>query len=134
MTDGTPRAVKFLRAQIDPLPDDRCQALVQVERVGLGLSTGTAQAGSQQADALRAVARAAADALSEAYDAEGVKIRVRGVQPMEAFGQIVVVVSLAATRGTESRSLLGVCDGSDDATRATALAVLNGTNRFLGLE
>ena len=134
MADRASRAVKFIRAQIDPLPDDRCQALVQVERVGVGLSTGTAQAGRQQADALRAVARAAADALSEAYQAEAVKVRVRGVQPVEAFGQTVVIVSLAATRGAENRSLLGVSDGSDDAARATALAVLNGTNRFLGLE
>lgn len=134
MMHGAARTVRFVRAQIDPLPDDRCQALVQVERVGLGLTTGTAQGGSTPTDALRTVARATADALSEAYEAEGVKVRVRGVQQMEAFGQIVVIVSLAATKGTESRSLLGVCDGSDDAARATALAVLNGTNRFLGLE
>ncbi len=134
MTDQASRAIKFIRAQIDPLPDDRCQALVQVERVGLGPTTGTAQGGSNQADALRAVARATADALSEAYDTEGVKVRVRGVQPVEAFGQTVVIVSLAATRGTESRALLGVSDGTADPVRATALAVLNGTNRFLGLE
>lgn len=134
MTDRASRAVKFLRAQIDPLPDHRCQALVQVERVGLGPSTGTAQGGNAQAEALRAVARATADALSEAYDAEGVKVRVRGVQLLEAFAQTVVIVSLAATRGADNRSLLGVCDGSGDLPRATALAVLNGTNRFLGLE
>lgn len=134
MTHGVSRAIKFVRAQMDALPDDRCQALVQVERVGLGPTTGTAQGGSGQADTLRAVARATADALSEAYEDEGVKVRVRGVQPVEAFGQIVVIVSLAASRGTETRSLLGVCDGTDDPARATALAVLNGTNRFLGLE
>jgi len=134
MTHGVARAIKFVRAQLDALPEDRCQALVQVERAGLAPTTGTAQGGSGQADALRAVARATADALSEAYDEEGVKVRVRGVQQVEAFGQMVVIVSLAATRGAETRSLLGVCDGTDDAARATALAVLNGTNRFLGLE
>lgn len=134
MTDGASRAIKFVRAQIDPLADDRRQALVQVERAGQGPSTGTAQGGSGQPDTLRAVARATADALSEAYEAEGVKVRVRGVQQVEAFAQTVVIVSLAATRGAETRSLLGVCDGTDDLARATALAVLNGTNRFLGLE
>jgi hypothetical protein len=134
MPQGAPRPTKFLRAQIDPLPEDRCQALVQLERPGAGVSTGTAQGGSGQADALRAVARATADALSESYEDEGVKVRVRGVQLMEAFGQVVVIVSLAASRGSESRSLLGVCDGSGDLARATALAVLNGTNRFVGLE
>ncbi len=134
MPQGAPRPIKFIRAQIDPLPDDRCQALVQIERPGVGLSTGTAQGGSGQADALRAVARATADALSESYMEEGVKIRVRGVQHFDAFGQVVVIVSLAASRGTETRSLLGVCDGTTDLTRAAALAVLNGTNRFVGLE
>jgi len=134
MSEGTSRTIRFVRAHVDPLPDGRCQALVQVERVRLGPTTGTAQGGSEPTDALRAVARAAADALSEAYDAEGVKIRIRGVQQLEAFGQIVVIASLAATRGTLTRSLLGICDGTDDPARATALAVLNGTNRFLGLE
>ncbi len=134
MPEGASRAIKFVRAQIDPLPDDRCQALVQIERPGVGLSTGTAQGGNGQADAVRAVARATADALSESYEVEGVRVRVRGVQLVEAFGQTVVIVSLAATRGAETRSLLGVCDGTGDLPRATALAVLNGTNRFVGLE
>lgn len=134
MAEGASRAIKFVRAQIDPLPDDRCQALVQIERPGFGVSTGTAQGGSGQADALRAVARATADALSESYEDEGVKVRVRGVQQVEAFGQTVVIVSLAATRGADTRSLLGVCDGTGDLARAAALAVLNGTNRFVGLE
>jgi len=134
MTHGITRAIRFIQAQVDALPDGRCQALVQVERVGQGPTTGTAQGGSGQADALRAVARATGDALSEAYHDAGVKIRVRGVQQVEAFGQLVVIVSLAATRGGDTRSLLGVCDGTGDPARATALAVLNGTNRFLGLE
>ncbi|HEX9582226.1 MAG TPA: hypothetical protein VF970_14075 [Gemmatimonadales bacterium] len=128
------RAVRFVRAQIDPLPNGQCQAQVEIERPGSGLSTGIAQGGSGQADALRAVARAAADALTEAFRTEGAKIRVRGVQVQEAFAQTVVIVSVAATQGTRSQSLLGICDGAADAARATALAVLNGTNRFLGLE
>jgi hypothetical protein len=134
MPEGAARAIRFVRAQIDPLPDDRCQAIVQLERPGAEVSTGTAQGGSGQTDGLRAVARATADALSECYEGEGVRVRVRGVQVLEAFGQNVVIVSLAASKGAESRSLLGVCDGTGDLARATALAVLNGTNRFVGLE
>jgi hypothetical protein len=134
MPEKLPRAIRFVRAQIDALPDQRSQALVQVERPDVGLSTATAQGGSGQADVLRAVARATADALSDAYETDGVRVRVRGVQQIEAFTQPVVIVSLVATKGAESRTLLGVCDGSGDLPRATALAVLNGTNRFLGLE
>ena len=134
MADRAPRAIRFVRAQIDPLPDDRCQALVQVERPGGGVSTGTAQGGTGQADELRSVARATADALSQAFEAEGAKVRVRGVQLVEAFAQTAVIVSMVATQGTRSESLLGICDGAGDFARAAALAVLNATNRFLGLE
>lgn len=134
MSEKPARGVRFVRAQIEPLPNDQCQALVQVERPGHGVTTGTAQGGSGQTDSLRAVARATADALTEAFNAEGTRIRVRGVQVQEAFAQTVVIVSVAATQGTRSQSLLGICDGAVDPARATALAVLNGTNRFLGLE
>jgi len=104
---------------------------VQVERDGVGLTTATALGGTTQADTLRAVARATADALSEALGAE---VRVRGVQLLQAFAQTVVVVSMVATQGERSQALLGICDGTDDLARAAALAVLNATNRFLGLE
>jgi hypothetical protein len=134
MAEKIPRAVRFVRAQIDPLPGERCQAVVQIERPDAGPGTGTAEGGNSPADVLRSVARATADALSEAYGNEGVRIRVRGVQQFEAFAQQMIVVSLVATRGVEQRNLLGVCDGTGDPYRATALAVLNGTNRFLGLE
>ena len=131
MANAPRRAVRFVRSQIEPLPDDRCQALVQVERDGVGLTTATALGGTTQADTLRAVARATADALSEALGAE---VRVRGVQLLQAFAQTVVVVSMVATQGERSQALLGICDGTDDLARAAALAVLNATNRFLGLE
>jgi hypothetical protein len=108
--------------------------LVQIERPGVGVSTGTAQSGCEESDVLRAVARAAADAVSEAYETEAVVVRVRGVQPVEAFAQTVLIVSLVASRGSNSQVLLGVCDGTGDVPRGVALAVLNGANRFLGAE
>jgi hypothetical protein len=46
---------------------------------------------------------------------------------------MVIIVSLAATRASKSRTLLGVCDAGEDLARAAALAVLNATNRFLGV-
>ena len=61
-------------------------------------------------------------------------MRVRGVQLVEAFAQTVVIVSLAVSKGARTQFLLGVTDGGDDPTKATALAVLNATNRFLGGE
>ena len=134
MSDGAPRAIRFVRAQIDVTPDEPCKALVEIERSGSELFTGTAEGGSSQADQLRAVARAAADAVSEVFEAEGARVRVRGVQLVEAFAQTVVIVSLAVSKGARTQYLLGVTDGSDDPAKATALAVLNATNRFLARE
>ena len=132
MPDGEPRAVRFVRAEVDVVPGEQCQAVVEVEGSRSEVFSATAQGGSSQADQLRAVARAAADALSEMFDTDGVRVRVRGVQLVEAFAQTIVVVSLAASKGERAQILLGVSDGGDELVRATAVAVLNATNRFLG--
>ncbi len=108
--------------------------MVAIESPHSGVFAATAQGGNSQADQLRAVARAAADALSEAFDAEGASVRVRAVQVVETLGQTVIVVSLVASMGAQTQSLFGVCQGGSDSVRATALAVLNATNRFLGRE
>ncbi len=132
MPDGAPRAIRFVRAELDVTPGGPCRALGEIERSGSELFTGAAEGGNSQADQLRAVARAAADAVSEVFEAEGARVRVRGVQLVEAFAQTVVIVSLAVSKAARTQFLLGVADGGDDATKATALAVLNATNRFLG--
>jgi hypothetical protein len=132
MSDGAPRAIRFVEAEVDIVPDEQCQAVVKFEGSSSNPVTATAQGGSGQADQLRAVARAAADAVSEMFDTEGVRVRVRGVQLVEAFAQTIIVVSLAASKGPRTQMLLGVSDGGEDLTRATAVAVLNATNRFLG--
>ncbi|MBI4419344.1 MAG: hypothetical protein HY560_00830 [Gemmatimonadetes bacterium] len=132
MAEHNQRIIKFIRAQVGSLAQDRCQALVQVESAGAGLCTGTADGGDAPLDGLRAAARAAADAVTEAIGIEGVSVRVRGVQQVDAFGQTVVIVSVAASRDGKHQTLLGVCDTADEPVRAAALAVLNATNRFLG--
>lgn len=132
MADRPPRTIRFVRAELESIADDRCRAVVQIERPDTGLFSGIAEGPVSPTDQLRAVARAAGDAVTEAFKEDGVSVRVRGVLPVEAFGQTVVVVSLAAAAKGRNQTLLGVCDGGADSTRAAALAVLNATNRFLG--
>ena len=132
MSDGAPRDIRFVKAEVDVVPGERCQAVVEVEDSGSRVFSATAQGGARQADQMRAVARAAADALSTRFEADGVQVRVRGVQLVEAFAQTIVIVSLAASKGDYTQMLLGVSDGGDELVRATAVAVLNATNRFLG--
>ncbi len=132
MAERPRRTIKFIRALIEPLEQDRCRATVEFERPGYDTCTATAEGGREQGDALRAVTRAAADALSQAMKSEAVTVRVRGVQVVEAFAQTVVIVSVAASHEGKTRLLLGVSDSGDSPPRAAALAVLNATNRFLG--
>jgi len=128
------RTIRFVRADVQELGDGSCEAVVELERPGIGAFTATARGPAAPADRLRAVARAASDALSEAFDAVGARVRVLSVQPVESLTKTAIVVTLAVTRGADSRTLLGVCDAGDDPVRAAALAVLNATNRYLDVQ
>jgi hypothetical protein len=131
LSDHAQRTIRFIRAHAD-VANETCTAEVEVESPGLGSFTGSAQGGTSEADQLRAVARATADALSDAFKADNATVRVIGVQMVDAVPRRAVMVTLAASKGTHNRTLLGICDGDTyDIPTATALAVLNATNRFL---
>ncbi len=98
---------------------------------GAGAITATAPGPIDEQDQLRAVARATSDALSDAFTTEGVKVRVVSIQLLRSLTHKTVLVTLAASRGSDHRSLLGVSDATSDPVRAAARAVLNATNRFL---
>lgn len=133
MTRDTQRLIRFVRAEVRPLTDESCEATVEIELRGIGAFSATASGPTDEQDQLRAVARAASDALSAAFDAKGVRVRVVNVQLVASLTQRTVLVTLAASRGSDHRTLVGVCDAAGDAVRAAALAVLNATNRFLTL-
>jgi len=131
LSDYAQRIIRFVRAQVT-VTTEACTAEVEVESPGLGSFTRSAQGGTSEADQLRAAARASADALSDAFEADNATVRVIGVQMVDAVPRKAVMVTLAASRGTHNRTLLGICDGEAyDIPTATALAVLNATNRFL---
>ena len=131
MTGPAHRLIRFVRAEVKQVSGESCEATVELERRGSGAFTATASGPSEAQDQLRAVARATSDALSDTFDARGVKVRVVSVQLVESLTQRTVLVTLAVSRGSEQRTLLGVCDATNDPVRAAALAVLNATNRFL---
>ena len=131
MSERTSRSIRFVDARVDALSDESCKATVELEYKGVGTFSATARGPVGQADQLRAVARAASDALERAFDASGARVRVVNVQVVESLMKSAVIVTLAVVRGAEQQTLLGVCDAGDDPVRAAALAVLNATNRFL---
>ncbi len=78
-------------------------------------------------EGLRAAAQATADALEDL----GHAVEVEGVEVVQALGEPAVVVRVAAQHEGETRRLVGFCLSGDDPMKATVLAVLNATNRFL---
>jgi hypothetical protein len=133
MPERSQRAIRFLKARTETLDDGRSRAVVEIEWAGTGNFTGAAEGGSAASDTLRNLARAAADAVTEATKSKGMSVRIRSVQQLEVQGSAAVVVSLAASREGKTKTLLGVCHVDGDDSRAVALAVLNATNRFLGV-
>ena len=131
MTGNPPRLIRFIRAEVQSLSDESCEATVELELRGVGRITATARGPNEEHDRLRTVARATSDALSEAFDEKAVKVRVMSIQPVALLTQHTLLVTLAVTRGADQRTLHGVCDASGDPVRAASLAVLNATNRFL---
>jgi len=127
------RLIRFVSAEVKQLTKDSCQAAVEIDLRGIGPFSATAAGPVEELDQLRTVARATADALSAAFDARGVKVRVVSLQLVASLTQRTVVATLAVSRGSEHRNLLGVCDATRDPVRAAALAVLNATNRFLAV-
>jgi len=131
LSDYAPRMIRFVRANFD-LGIDICEAVVEVETHDLRRFVGTAKGGIGEKDQIRAVARATADALSDAFEANNAQVRVLSTRVVQGIPHNAVMVTLAASKGTRTRTLLGICDrDSHDTAKAAALAVLNATNRFL---
>lgn len=132
MTTPTIRTIRFVDARVDHLANESCKATVELEHRDGRMFVGSARGPQGKQDELRAVARATSDALTDAFDDAGARVRVVNVLPVESLTQTVVLVTLAVTRGTDQHNLVGVCDATNDPVRAAALAVLNATNRYLG--
>jgi hypothetical protein len=105
MTDPAHRLIRFVRAEVKQLDQDACDATVELHlRRPVGRVRRPRGPGTGG-----------------------------GGQLVESLNQRIVPVTLAASRGSDQRTLLGVCDVGDDPCREAALAVLSATNRFLDI-
>ena len=122
------RTVRFVGAQVGRVSGGGPRAFVELER-----SPGERFVGTAEGETLQGTAEAALRALSQVVGGAEGTFRVRGVETVEVFGGRAVIVALSMSHQGETRSLLGICSAEPDPTRAAALAVLNATNRFLGV-
>ncbi|MBI4500308.1 MAG: hypothetical protein HY700_04015 [Gemmatimonadetes bacterium] len=113
---------------------DRVLARVKLERPSRGFYIGTAELGQAPAGDLRCSAEAALHALSQAVGhVTPVRFELRDVETFEAFGKEAVMVCLTVTIEHQSRTLMGFCPVGEDRAKAAARAVLDATNRLLGV-
>lgn len=133
MSGQSPRAVKFIRADLERLAADRCQAQVELERNPGERYLGTAEELLSDVGELHCVAMAAVSALQSALALGNDSIALHDVDSFVAFGREAVLVSLTAHHDGQARPLMGFCLKGQDPSRAAALAVLNATNRVLGI-
>lgn len=135
MIDRAPRVVKFVKAELTEAPGSRCVARVELKQDAGPPSVGTAEGGCSETDGLRSVAQAAANALIRITSTGEDGLDVRGLEIQETFGRRIVMLTVSAYYFRQRRDLMGLCaiEDSTEAVRAAALAVLNATNRFLGV-
>lgn len=85
---------------------------------------------SSEAADVRIGADAAVAALN-AVAASGIRFELAGTKTVRAFDQLVVLVLVAST-GPGPTRLLGVATNDGEVCRASAISVLNATNRVRG--
>ena len=136
-----PRVVVLHSAEVQRTSlGDKVRARVKLERPSRGFYVGTAELGdnpnpsSVAAEDLKCSARAALDALQKAVaTTTPVTLELQDVETFDAFGSQAVMVRLSVTIEHQTRTLMGFCPVGGDAPKAVARAVLDATNRLLGV-
>lgn len=88
--------------------------------------------GASAMDEIRHAAEATLDALRKVVGDE-MEIELKTVGPVAALDQRFVLAVVEVSHDGQRHSLMGVCPLSLNPTRDAALAVLDATNRVLGL-
>lgn len=137
MPEEVPRRVKFTGLKVERLGNERCRVRAELSRhVGPALRqsyVGKAEGPHTPLGQAQGAAEATLRALERSVGADDGDFKLVGIKAVEAFDGPAVLVDLSIRFHNETRRLVGFGAAGDDAARAAALAVLNGTNRFLSL-
>ena len=129
------RMIRLVTAHLGAEEDGQWWAGVTLERAGAGRHSVRVRCRPDTpTDQLRAGAEAALEALRQAASSTELALELREAVTFQALDRTGVMVSIVISRGPRQSTALGVCaDMADDPVRAAAIAVLNATNRRLGL-
>ncbi len=132
MSDRPPDRLKFISLDFENTSEGR-QAKVILGMPPDLLFSGTADCSEAPGGELRCAALATVDAIHRTASESERILELIGASAVKAFDATVVIVSLWARLGGGKRRLVGSYIAEDDEAKGAALAVLNATNRLLGV-
>jgi hypothetical protein len=133
MPNRPPQRLKFVSCETESLPEGHERATVTLVLPPDRRFVGSADCQESATGGLRCAAEATLDALSEAMGEAGATLELIGARAVKAFDAEVVIVALSARWEGETRRLVGSYLVDEAPERGAAIAVLNATNRMLGV-
>ena len=126
------RRLKFVSLKLERVSVNVCRAQITLERERgreiVCLCSGTAS----ELGMLHSAASATAAALGEATDAGPDAFQIIDIEKVTVFGKAAVAVGIAVRSKKDKINLVGfVLMNPKKPVQAAALAVLNGTNRYI---
>ena len=132
MSDRPPNRLKFISLDFENTSEGRQAKVILGMQPDL-LFSGTADCSEAPGGELRCAALATVDAIHRTASESERILELIGASAVKAFDATVVIVSLWARLGGGKRRLVGSYIAEDDKSKGAALAVLNATNRLLGV-
>ena len=132
MSDRPPNRLKFVSLEFEKTSEGR-QAKVTLGMQPDLMFIGTADCSEAAGGELRCAALATVNAIHKTASESEQILEFIGARAVKAFDATVVIVSLWARLGGGKRRLVGTYIAEDDKAKGAALAVLNATNRLLGV-
>ncbi len=133
MIKWVPRRVKFAGAEVKSSARAAGEVVsIKLQRKGQSYVGRQRNGAASAADEIRHAAEATLEALRQVVGKD-TAIELAAAGPVAALGQSFVLAVVAVTLRGQTHSLMGVCPLSLNPSRDAALAVLDATNRVLGL-
>ncbi len=125
--------LKFVSLSFTNLGGKRSRARVALETKPGRTAVGTSAGSDSKIGRLWSAAHAMVEAIKRAVDATPDAFELLDLKHVKVFDATAVIVAIAVRYDTTIERMVGFCVvDTMDPDRAGPLAVLNGTNRFLG--
>ena len=124
--------IGFKEVKFEELPNNRCEALVDLAWPEGDVFIGTAQGKDSESGRLKCAVEATARALEQSVN-DQIELEVQGVRTITVSDTIIIVVVLSyRLLGETQQQLVGSCIIGRQLEHSAALAALKATNRLMG--